>query len=230
MARNSAEAQRMRDAGVPGLLISADPWHQVFVPVENRLRCYRTAVAILGRENVAARDASREELEELVAIGRDPERMAEYARQRAPWLVGRAGDRLARHFPDRPVAELRGDRPPPDEPRPNGSCAHEFDPRTMWEMHVDPYGNVQTNCGVILGNVRQTPLPEQIAAGFPGNDLVRRIRETGPFGLLELAVEHGYEPRPGYPHKCHMCWEVRKFLRPHFPNTFGPAEIYPVQL
>ena len=42
----------------------------------------------------------------------------------------------------------------------------------------------------------------------------------------ELAISHGYQARQGYPQKCKLCWEVRKFLRPYFPDTFGPAEIY----
>ena len=42
----------------------------------------------------------------------------------------------------------------------------------------------------------------------------------------ELAVEKGFRPRSGYAQKCHLCWEVRKFLRPLLPDALGPAEIY----
>jgi hypothetical protein len=52
------------------------------------------------------------------------------------------------------------------------------------------------------------------------------VYENGPYAYLKLAKERGFEPRQGYPQKCNLCWEVRKFLRPYFPETFGPGEIY----
>ena len=45
-------------------------------------------------------------------------------------------------------------------------------------------------------------------------------------GALKIVVQRGFKPRDGYPQKCNFCWEVRKFLRPYFPETFGPAEVY----
>jgi len=32
----------------------------------------------------------------------------------------------------------------------------EFQADTIWELHVDPYDNVQTNCGIILANDQET--------------------------------------------------------------------------
>jgi len=78
----------------------------------------------------------------------------------------------------------------------------------------------------ILGNVERTPLPAQTAAGFPGNPIVDALREQGPVGLLRLAEACGYQ-REEYVQKCHLCWQVRKFLRPHHPDIPRPAEAYP---
>ena len=52
------------------------------------------------------------------------------------------------------------------------------------------------------------------------------VHEEGPYAYLELAKQHGYVPAEGYAQKCHLCWETRKFLRPLYPETFGPAEVY----
>ncbi|MCC6727796.1 MAG: radical SAM protein [Chthonomonadales bacterium] len=215
----------LRDAGVAGLLVSSDPYHQRHCPPERTARCIRVAREVFGERNVVATEARIEALEELRAIGRDPERLAEYARRHPPMLVGRAGDELARHFPDRPVADLL------DAAWHGGAgrrdCARELDPATMWEIHIDPAGNVQTCCGIVLGNVRETPLPRLMAGGFLGRSpVVDALHAGGPVELLKLAVDRGYHPRPGYPQKCGMCWELRRFLRPHFPGTLGPAEIY----
>ncbi|MBI2193710.1 MAG: radical SAM protein [Planctomycetes bacterium] len=218
--------QALRGAGVQGMLFSADPYHQVFFPPENRARAFRLAVDIFGRPNVIASDASIEKLREMNDIGRDRERLAHFTRQHPPRLVGRAGEQLAHFFPDRPLSDLAQD------PLWHGSnhtadCASEFDPERMWEIHIDPYGNIQTCCGIVLGNARETPLPALMATEFWGrSEIVRRVSERGPYGLLDLATERGYRARAGYPQKCHLCWEVRKFLRPSYPAVFGPAEVY----
>ena len=215
-----------QDAGLFGVLISADPYHQYFVPPERRLRAYQVAVEVFGRENVAAGDLTLEQLDELRRIGRDEQLLADYNARSQPRLIGRAGHSLAQFYPDRPLADLAGD-PMWHGGETDASCRREFDPETMWEIHLDPYGNVQTCCGIIVGNVFEMPLQELLADGFHvHNDLVRRVYERGPFALLELAQEHGYQPAERYKQKCHLCWEVRRFLRPYYPETFGPAEIY----
>ena len=215
----------LREAGVRGLLISADPYHLAHFPVDRYLRGYQVAAEMLGPENVAGAVLDREQLRELGAIGRDPARLAEYVRAHPPNMVGRAGEVLARHLPVRAIGELAGDA------MWHGtggvmSCAQEFDPQTMWEIHLDPYGNVQTCCGVIVGNADRTPLGELMARGFAqGNPIVAALCEQGPVGLLRMAEGLGYR-REQYVQKCHLCWRVRKFLRPHFPEVLGPEEVY----
>lgn len=218
--------EELKQARLQGVLISADPYHQKFVPPELRFRAYRWAADIFGRENVAGADFSLEQLFDLRRIGRDEGRLAKYSREHSPQLVGRAGDTLADFYPDRPLEALAEDGD--WRGRPMGkSCRREFDGREMWEIHIDPYGNIQTCCGIIIGDAREKPVIQWIDQGFhTDNELVRMAYENGPYAYLELAVRHGYRAREGYPQKCNLCWEVRKFLRPYFPDTFGPAEIY----
>ncbi len=215
----------LKDAGVHGLLISADPYHQLQCPPDRFWRCRRIAREVFGPENVITGGFAEGEVEEFAAIARDPERLAQHTRAHPPMLSGRAGEDLARYFPDRPIAELK------DEMWHGGAgtvdCSQEFTPETMWEIHIDPYGNVQTCCGVIVGNAKETPVPGLMARGFLGRSpVVDAIYHGGPPALLELAKSLGYEERAGYPQKCGLCWEVRKFLRPHFPDAIGPAEVY----
>ncbi len=218
--------EELQAVGIRGVLISADPYHQEFVSPARRERAYRWAVEIFGKENVAASDLSVGDLEELHTISPDSQALAEHTRRHPPRLVGRAGNVLAEYFPDRLLENLAQD------PLWHGAssvedCRSEFDPDDMWEIHVDPYGNIQTCCGIIIGNAHEKPLIEWMREGFhTQNPLVRMVYERGPYALLELAEEYGYQARDGYPQKCGFCWEVRKFLRPFFPDTFGPAEIY----
>jgi hypothetical protein len=216
----------LRDAGVQGMLISACPHHQHECPPERYRHCYEASAETFGERNVAAGDHPLEALEEMHAIAVDEERLGEYVRGSTPMLVGRAGEVLAKYVPERTVEELAGDNMW-HGPSEDASCRREFDPHDMWEIHIDPYANLQTCCGIIFGNAHETPLPELMERGFHLDDpLVAAVYERGPVGLLEIAVEKGYEPRATYPQKCGMCWEIRKFLRPHYPETFGPAEIY----
>lgn len=219
--------EELKDAGMIGVLISADPYHQAFVPPERRFRAYQWAVEIYGRENVAAGDLSIEELSRFREIGRDETLLSEYCRKHPPRLVGRAGNELARFIPDRALEELVNDSLWHGGAEGAKDCRMEFDPKEMWEIHIDPYGNIQTCCGIVVGNAHQTPLSGFMKRGFHiDNELVKIVYERGPFGLLEIAIEQGYQPRSGYPQKCYFCWAIRKFLRPYFPDTFGPAEIY----
>jgi hypothetical protein len=218
--------QALHEAGVKGMYFSADVYHQVFFDPANRVRAYRIAIEIFGRENVAAADISLEQLERCRQIGRNEDLLAESVRRGPPKLVGRAGNDLVRFLPRRKIEDLRKDhlwRWGGSD----GSCAPEFDAERMWEIHIDPYGNVQTCCGIVIGTLRNMSLGEMVARGFHEvNPLVREVYERGPYGLLELAVARGYQPQDGYAQKCHLCWDVRKFLRPYHPETFGPAEVY----
>jgi hypothetical protein len=212
-------------AGVRGLYISADPYHLAFVPVGRYLRCYQAAVARFGEKNVMTSKLTREDLLNMQQVGRGPDLLAELVRTNPPRMVGRAGEKLARHLPARDIPKLAGDVLWHD-PSTSMSCASEFSPATMWEMHLDPYGHLQTCCGVILGNVERTPFQELVAAEFgTGNPILSALRGEGPVGLLRMAEALGYQ-REQYVQKCHLCWQVRKFLRPHFPHILGPEEIY----
>lgn len=217
--------RELRQAGLLVLLISADPYHLALFPPERYLRCYDAAVELFGRENVMAPQLTAQQAQDMRETGRDPARLAAYVRQSSPRMTGRAGEVLAGLLPLRPLEALAED--PMWQGEPEGmACAPEFDPETMWEIHIDPYGNIQTCCGVILGNAAETPLPEQMAAGFrPASPIVSALREEGPVGLLRIAEGTGYR-RQEYTQKCHLCWEVRKFLRPHYPAILGPDEIY----
>jgi hypothetical protein len=218
--------EELIQAGVKGVLISADAYHQAFVEPDIRHRAYKWAVDIFGRENVAAGDLSLEALAELREIGLDESKISEYAKNHPPNLVGRAGEDLAKYVPKRPLESLVDDRLWSSGPS-GEDCSLEFDPKRMWEIHIDPYGNIQTCCGIIIGDAHKKPLTEYMKTGFQeDNDLIRLVYERGPYGYLELAIEKGYVPEDGYPQKCNLCWEVRKFLRSYYPETFGPAEIY----
>ncbi len=211
----------LRACGVAGIFLSADPFHQAFVPPERFLRVRRIACEVFGTPNVWAPMAPQTEIEDLACIARDERRLAEYVRANPPTLVGAAQRELARFFPDHPLDAL----PPGTNRR---DCAIVFDRARIWEFHIDPYDNIQTNCGVILGKATDITPVDLLRRG-PGeaNQIVRILCRTGPAGLAEMARQrHGYAPPPAAKTKCDLCYTVRKFLRPFYPDILGPDEVY----
>jgi hypothetical protein len=219
--------RRLRGCGVRGMYFSADPFHFQFVPPDNYLRARAIAAEVFGPENVTGHSATPERAAELVAIGRDEARLADYVRRGTPALVGNAALRLAHYVPDAPLDRLSGGFGASSAKADGPGCRRSFDGRLMWEVHVDPYGNIQTNCGVILGNARKVTVGELLRRDFASENPIASILSTrGPLGLLDLAKARGF---PGITHakqRCHLCFLVRSFLRPHFPGVLGPDEVY----
>lgn len=209
----------LRDAGVMGMYFSADPYHQEFVPAARVQRGFRIATEVFGEPNVLGAMGTIPDAGRLEGIAQDDDALREKVRSGPPgYMVGNAYKYLAKYLDKKPLETFEAVR-----------CAERFDPDHVWEYHFDPYGNLQTNCGVVLGNAKRTPLdtiadPDRVSA----NPIVKILSESGPLGLLQHAVDKGLEPRDGYGQKCEMCFHARSFLRPHYPQILCPDEVYDV--
>ena len=214
--------------GVKGLYVSADPFHQEFVPPDRVLRVRRLTAEIFGERNFYGPAHSDAEIEGFPSIVRDSARLREYVRRRPPVMVGTAHRELARYLdsyaPHDDVLPARGW----GNPGSKDSCSAQFQAETMWELHVDPYGNIQTNCGIILG---RTPgvRPARLLAEGPGkaNRFVRLLSEKGILGLADLAQrKYGFALPERVTQTCELCYLTRRFLHGFHPEVFGPAEVY----
>ncbi|HUT35360.1 MAG TPA: radical SAM protein [Planctomycetota bacterium] len=213
--------------GVVGMLLSADPYHQAFVPPERFLRARRLAREMFGPQNVWTTNAPDEAVVEFAAIARDEARLREFVCAHPPVLVGTAHRNLRRFLDDRPLDQLppgRAWRVPHNDP----GCEVEFARETIWELHIDPYDNIQTNCGVILGNARETRLLDLLERGPENANFISKlVADEGPLGLADFARrEHGFIVPDRAVSKCDLCYTTRTFLRPHYPHILGPAEVY----
>ena len=198
-----------------------------FVPPERFCRTRRIAREVFGEPNVWCPDDPDERIGEFAKIARDERRLGEYVRAQPPVLVSAAYEQLRGFLDDYPLADVPLETGWRIRYRTRG-CATDFDRQTIWELHIDPYDNLQTNCGVILGDAtRTTPLELMRRGPENANEIVRLLARAGPFGLMELARdEHGFTPPERAHSKCALCYQVRKFLRPFYPDVFGPAEVY----
>jgi len=214
--------------GVRGLLASADPFHQEWVPPERFLMVRRYARVLFGEKNYWGSRADDEAIFKLREIAGDPERLREYTRAHPPVMVGTAQRELARYLdsfaPDDPSLPRIGWRRAVQ----SSNCLEQFRADTMWELHVDPYGNIQTNCGMVLGQIDRTRPVEVLARGPEhANRFVAVVCREGPLGLAQLArSEYGFEWPPRVSQGCELCYLARRHLRRFHPEVFGPAEVY----
>jgi len=209
---------QMHEAGLMGMYFSLDPYHQEFIPVENVQRGVRIAEQVFGGDNLYFSEDRLKTPHLWREITRDERKLAEWVRSHPPGMVGRAAERLSQYLDPKPIAEIAKD-----------NCAKALDLDSLVEIQVDPFDVVRPDMcsGIMIGNARQAPLSEIITTAYAmTNPVVRTLRAHGPVGLLEMGKDKGYQPRETYVSKCHLCWEVRKFLRPHYPGLFGPREIY----
>lgn len=244
----------LNQAGMGKLVISADPYHQQFVPIQRCILAARVATEILGLDRVQVRwrDCLEEGRPGTGARTRE-ESFAQYAKKGRERLNGRAADMLAKYLPLKDLADLA-------DSLPNRSCSVAL--LRSRHVHIDPGGLVMpgTCSGIILGRVCGN---EAATTGAPGqntqqtipniwrqlyddfcqesaNDIgdadralrrpiVSRLALAGPFGLLDEAHRLGFRPpAAGYASKCHLCWELRRFfvrLGLH-SDELGPRWLY----
>lgn len=123
---------------------------------------------------------------------------------------GRAAERLAPRMPTRAAEELT-------------TCPHER-LEAPSRIHLDCYGRLHLCQGL---NVGTGELGEVIAA-YDGtrHPIVARLLKGGPYELARYAADLGFDLAPEYVDACHLCYRVREFLRPRFPDLLGPDEMY----
>jgi len=221
--------QFLRAHGVKGLYASADPYHQAFVSPERILRVRRLAREIFGARNFYGPDVSDDAIRDFPALAADEARLGDYVRQHRPSMIGTAQQALARFLdayapddPDLPTHTWGGGA------RAEANCRAQFAAETLWEIHIDPYDNIQTNCGMILGRVPATTPAALLAQGpETANRYVATVSSEGALGLARLAArEHGFALPARVTQTCELCYLTRRFLRAYDPEVFGPAEVY----
>lgn len=214
---------RLQEAGMTRLCLSADGFHQPFVPVERVRHAMAVArdmglevvldVRFLGppQEDNPSNRATRQVLEELGNL----ENVEVWQGQ--PWYIGRAADRLPSQLVQRPGI-------------PSGHCPGPWAGGT-WEnpvgVDVDWYGEVTLCPGISIGNAKKRPLNSILAEYDPWqHPIIRELATGGPASLAEIAQHIGYTPRASYVSECHLCYDARKFLRSRYSSELAPLICY----
>ena len=226
----------LAEAGMRQLAISADPYHQEFVPPERVRLLHAVAAEVLGPGGVRARrwrwladpqdvaamsEAEREALFRAT-LARYPERM-----------TGRAAARLAALVERRPASSFAAERSATQDASDLGGAGCRAALLESGHVHVDPEGWVYpgTCAGIALGRATAArPLDEVVRAWRARPPpLAVGLAERGPRALADLAAAHGWRPdEAGYAGKCHWCWSLRRHLvrAGAGGDLLGPPTIY----
>jgi hypothetical protein len=194
-------------AGMGRLVISADPFHQQYVPLRRARLAARVGQAVLGHERVRVR------WWDWLDTGFDTGELSEPARRRCfarylrlgrDRLNGRAAERLAGRMERNRATQYADKRCGESLLRSKG-------------VHVDPHGWVVpgTCAGIVLGNAHRESLGEvwgRLDDNHADRPIVGTLARAGPMGLARLAESRGFSPPGGCVSACEMCWQARMFL------------------
>lgn len=216
--------KRLRELGLQKLQVSADIYHQEYIPKKWVTLAASIGREVLGPEGVQVR--WRDFIANPVLVGDMDklQRMEAFGKtlsQRPERMLGRAAEELATLFPSRSYEHF-ADR---NCIRPLLGARH---------VHVDGAGNVflGTCVGLIAGNILRDENGglDELWRLFDYRDhpIISILVQKGPVGLLEIARPLGYSPRDGYAGQCHLCYEIRQYLhkKGEYLSYLGPSACY----
>ncbi len=210
-------------AGMGKLAISADPFHQQFIPIERPRRLARIATEMLGPGRVQVR--WRDWLESGcdtrdLPPGRRAALFLAHLRTGRERLGGRAAEVLAGQLPSKPPEEFADNR------------CNEALLRSR-HVHVGPEGLLfgGTCAGIVLGDAareRIRAMWRRLEREYEDRPIVGTLATAGPTALMRRAQDFGFVPAAGYAAKCHLCWSVRTFLASKglCADELGPRRLY----
>jgi len=195
---------RLKETGLQGILISANPFVVEQVPFARTRRAARISAEIFPGNVMVYQQFFYQQFRQMGLEGTLA--LEEYL-QRAD-----CGLRYAELLPGGRVSYALGHlfQKYPAQHFFSASCRHEL--IRDWHIHVDNYGNyVPGYCaGLSLGDARDL---DALCQGIDLDELpVLRALLTSLAELYRLGQEFGYQERDGYVSKCHLCIDVRRHL------------------
>lgn len=210
-ATDAVEVRRRTETldklGMGKLVISADPYHQQFVPIERPRLAARTAEEVLGSERVQVR------WRDWLAEGFDTDKLSPQRRREVfdNWAAsGRDRFNGRSAFSLAPSQQLKG----PEE-FVDLNCKEAL--LRSKHVHITADGGVipGTCAGIVLGHAEKESIGSiwrRLNADYADRPIVGRLVAGGPVTLMSEARRMGFEPAAGYASPCHLCRALRQFL------------------
>ena len=202
--------ERLRDAGLPGILVSASMFHNEFVPFARTRTCTEAAADVFGLGGVTvwmpqtyallARlpDDGTRTLEEFCRLTGLPPGSRQVPKLYDLIAGGRAPEALRDYYDAAPAEHFKDAR-----------CLRDL--LSTSHFHVDHHGNLFTGLCAGLAPANVEDLHPTISE--QQHPVFWRLCHEGPFGLMRVAADLGYTPKDeGYVSSCDLCFDVRRHL------------------
>jgi hypothetical protein len=206
------QLDRLKQAGLPAVLVSVSMFHNEFVPFSRTRICAEAALEVFGPGNVILYlphmykllsqmpDDGTHKLEQFCAWAGLADRLQHLPQLYDVIPAGRATEALRDCYTPRAAATFMGK-----------SCEAQLLSTT--HFHVDHHGNLFTGlcAGIVparIDDLHPAILPDR-------HPIFCMLCEEGPYGLMRLAHEQFdyQEKEGGYISKCDLCFDVRRHLR-----------------
>ncbi len=209
--------QKLREAGLNGILISANPFVVEQVPFERIERAIKISKRIFGANVIVYQELFYNQMktiklkgtlpfEEYLSTMHNIDPFGLYAGLSYPsmLLMGRIPYRLGYLYRKYPAKRFF-----------NEGCLEEL--TREWHVHIDNYCNYITGycAGISLGDARELNKLCQEGIELDDHPIIEKL--VSPKGLKRLfeyaCKEYGYKEREeGYISKCHLCLDIRKHI------------------
>lgn len=210
---------RLKQAGLRGILISANPFTIEQIPFERIERAAKISEEVFGGNVIVYQSYFYNQFKRMGINSTLP--FEEYLQKAGYGLryiellpLGRVSYKLADLYRKHPPEHFSG-----------ASCEHEL--IRDWHIHIDNYCNfIPGYCaGISLGDARDL---DAICRGIDLDELpVLRALVTSMEELYRLGKKFGYEEEEGYISRCHLCVSIRRRLAKHGQfRELRPKEFY----
>ncbi|MBS7653779.1 4Fe-4S cluster-binding domain-containing protein [Candidatus Bathyarchaeota archaeon] len=207
----------LRDAGLKGILISANPFLVEYIPFERIERAIKISKRIFNGNVVVYQNLFLNQMraiglkgtlsfEKYLSVMGEKDPLGLYAGLSFPSILpmGRAPYRIGHLYRRYPASRFF-----------NESCMEEL--TRDWHVHVDNYCNyISGYCaGISLGDARDLEKICQDGVNLDEHPIIEILASPrGVMKLFEYAVrEYGYREKDnGYVSKCHLCLDIRKHI------------------
>lgn len=212
---------KLKDLGVTTVMVSVDPFHIEYVPLERPLRLVRLLEecgfdSFIWQQKFLRRlmklDPSRthtcEELKAVLGENYITDTAAEYGLG----MNGRALRIAYDIYPRRPAEQWLTD----------GRCPSLGE---VQHCHADLYGSlIPSRCTGIAAGARDYLTGNLPMERYP---VLARLIAGGTRALYEYACENGFVPDPaGYPSRCALCYAMRTYLQSSRPSADLAPDCY----
>jgi hypothetical protein len=214
----------LKKAGVSRLCIGTDGFHQPFVPTSSVRDAMSIASSmelevvldtrIMGKTLQDDNPINKATIRILQELG-DLKNIETW--RGTPLFIGRAAEILPQKIGTEPYflgGQCMG-------PWAGGSWVNPIG------VDVDLYGEVTICPGISIGNAKKRDLSNILSGYIPSRHrIIRELSAGGPKALWRSAQDLGYKTLGGYLSACHLCYDVRKFIRSHYPAELAPVSCY----